>query len=55
VSWVTRRRCGAAPRRETGPEEFDDYRYLVRLLFRIDHRYDDKSDMPSQLFRGAGL
>jgi hypothetical protein len=36
-------------RRETGPGEYDDYHYLVRLLFPIDHHYDDNSDVPSQL------
>lgn len=37
------------------PREYDDHRYPVRMLPPIDHRYDDNSGVPSQLFYGAGL
>jgi len=37
------------------PREYDDRRYPTRLLPPIDHRYDDNSGLPSQLFYGAGL
>lgn len=37
------------------PREFDDHRYPVRMLPPIDHRYDDNSGVPSQIFYGAGL
>lgn len=37
------------------PREYDDHRYPTRLLPPIDHKYDDNSGVPSQLFFGAGL
>jgi hypothetical protein len=35
--------------------EFDDHRYPTREIPPIDHRYDDSSGIPSQLFFGSGI
>jgi hypothetical protein len=37
------------------PREYDDHRYPIRMLPPIDHRYDDNSGIPSQIFYGAGM